>query len=100
MASLNINGLRSHIDEIKLLLNELEIDILALNETKLGDSINRQKTEIAGFKEVRLDRSRQGGGVSLYLRDSIQYILRNDIPNSNLELLCIEVQPIKASSSF
>ena len=95
MASLNITGLRSHIDEIKLLLNELEIDILVLNETKLYDYINRQITEIAGFKQVRLDRSRQGGGVSLYVRDSIQYILRNNIPNSNLGLLCIEVQPYK-----
>ena len=96
MASLNINGLRSHIDEIKLLLNDLKIDVLALNETKLDDSINRQITKIAGFKQVRLDRSRQGGGVSLYVRDSIQYILRNNIPNSNLELLCIEVQPYKS----
>ena len=94
VASLNINGLRSHIDEIELLLNDLDIDILALNETKLDDSINRQITEIA--KQVRLDRSRQGGGVSLYVRDSIEYILRNDIPNSNLELLFIEVQPYKS----
>ena len=52
MASLNGNGLRSHIDEIKLLLNDLEINILALNETKLDESINRQITEIAGFKPV------------------------------------------------
>ena len=76
--------------------NEQKIDTLALNETKLDDSINRQITDIAGFKQVRLDRSRQGGGVSLYVRDSIQYILRNDIPYSNLELLCIEVQPHKS----
>ena len=65
MAFFNINGLRSHIDEIKLLLNELEINILALNETKLDDSINRQITDIARVKQVRLDRSRQGGSASL-----------------------------------
>ena len=98
MASLNINGLRNHIDEIELLLNELKIDILALNETKLNESINCQITDIAGFKQIRLDWSRQGGGISLYVRDSIQYILRNDIPNNNLELLCIEVQPHKSKS--
>ena len=46
MASLNINGLRSHIDEIKLLLDQLEIDILALNETKLDNSIDCQITYI------------------------------------------------------
>ena len=83
---------------IEVLLNELKIDILALNETKLDESINCQITDIAGFKQVRLDRSRQGGGISLYVKDSIQYILRNDIPNNNLELLCIEVQPHKSKS--
>ena len=31
MGSLNFNGLRSHIDECKLLIDQLEIDILALN---------------------------------------------------------------------
>ena len=39
IASLNINGLRSHLDETKLLLNEKGIHILALNETKLDGSI-------------------------------------------------------------
>lgn len=32
MAPLNVNGLRSHQDEKKLLMNGLMIDILALNE--------------------------------------------------------------------
>ena len=96
MASLNINGLRSHIDEIKLLLDQLEIDILALNETKLDNSIDCQITDIAGFKQVRRDRSRHSEGVIFYVRDSMRFILRNDIPNSNLELLCIEVQPHKS----
>ena len=79
MASLNINGLRSHIDEIKLLLDQLEIDILALNETKLDNSIDCQI-----------------GGVIFYVRGSMRFIQRNDIPNRNLELLCIEVQPHKS----
>ena len=47
MASLNINGLRSHIVEIKLLLDQLETDKLALNETKLDDLIDCQITDIA-----------------------------------------------------
>ena len=39
IASLNINGLRSHHDEIKMLLNDKGIRILALNETKLDASV-------------------------------------------------------------
>ena len=60
-----INGLRNHIYEVELLLNELEIDILALNETKLDDAIDCHITDIAGFRQVRLDRSRHGGGCNL-----------------------------------
>ena len=96
MESLNINGLRSHIDEIELLLNELEIYMLALKETNLDTFIDCQITDITRFKQVRRDRSRHGGGVTFYVRDSMRFILRNDIPNSNLELLCIEVQPHKS----
>ena len=95
-ASLNINVLRSHIDEIELLLGELEIDIVALNETKFDNSVDCQIADIAGFKQVGNDRSRQGGGVTSFVRDSMRFILRNGIPNSNFELLCIEVHPLKS----
>lgn len=48
--------------------------------------------------QLRIDRSRHGVGVSLYIRDDLKFIPRNDIPKSNLELLCIEVQPHKSKS--
>ena len=34
-ASLNVNGLRSHLDEIELLIRSLDFHVLALKETKL-----------------------------------------------------------------
>ena len=37
-ASVNVNGRRSHLDEIKVLVRSIGIDILALNETKLRQS--------------------------------------------------------------
>ena len=40
IASLNVNSLLLHIDEIRMLINELGIHILALNETKLDKSID------------------------------------------------------------
>ena len=39
IASLNVNSLLLHIDEIRMLVKELGIHILALNETKLDKSI-------------------------------------------------------------
>ena len=95
MASLNINGLRSHLDEIKVLMHDMKIDILALNETKLDSSIDQQITHISGYSQQRLDRSRFGGGISIYVRNTITFIHRKDVPLEDLELLCIEVQPPK-----
>ena len=37
-----------------------------------------------------------GGGVSIYVRDSIKYKRRLDIPSDDLELICIEVDPPKS----
>ena len=45
---------------------------------------------------MRRDRSRHGGGVTLYIRDRMRFILRNDISNGNLDLLCIEVHTQKS----
>ena len=74
-------------------MNDMGIDILALNETKLDSSIDQNITEIAGYNQQRLDRSRFRGGVSIYVRDTIKFHARNDILNDNLEILCIEVHP-------
>ena len=99
MVSLNVNGLKTHLDELKLLMNVLEINIL-LNETKLDSSMHEQITEITGYNQQHLDRSRFGGGVSIYVRNSIMYTSRYDIPHDNLEMLCIEVDLPKYRSFF
>ena len=38
MASLNVNGLRNDLDEVKVLINDMRIDFLAQNETQLDSS--------------------------------------------------------------
>ena len=98
IASLNINGLRSHLDELKLMIKDLGIHILALNETKLDPGYPKELTDVSGFQQERLDRTCHGGGVSIYIRDSIKYKLRSDVPTDDLEMICIEVEPPKSKS--
>ena len=93
IASLNISGLRSHLDEVQLLMRDLGIQILALNETKLDPGYPK---ELVGYQQERLDRTEDGGGVSVYVRDSIKYKRRLDVPTDDLELICIEVEPSKS----
>ncbi|MEN8446458.1 MAG: endonuclease/exonuclease/phosphatase family protein, partial [Cyanobacteria bacterium J06555_13] len=98
IASLNVNGLRSHLDEVKLLLKDLGIHILALNETKLPHNYPKDLTCLSGYQQERLDRTSGGGGVSIYIRESINYKSRTDIPADDLEIICIEVEPPKSKS--
>ena len=91
VASLNVNGLRSHLDEVQLLINNLGIHILALNETKLDPNYPKELTSIAGYQQERLERT-------IYIRDSIKYKPRSDVPVDDLEIICIEVEPPKSKS--
>ena len=45
---------------------------------------------------MRLDRTCHGGGISIYIRDSVNFKPRDDIPADGLELICIEIEPPKS----
>ncbi len=53
IASLNINSLLKHIDEIRVLLTQYTFDILAINESKIDNSMSDNELH------------RYGGGVVL-----------------------------------
>ena len=80
-----MNGVRSHHDEIQLLLKDHDIHILANNKTKLDPSYSSQLTRINGFEHERKDRTFNGGDVAIYVKDSISYKLRKDINYNDLD---------------
>ena len=98
ITSLNINRIRGHFDEIKILLTKLGLHTLALNEIKIDPLYPKELTSIHGREQVRLERSNHGGGVAIYIKVNIRFKHRNDIPNNGLETICIEVEPPKAKS--
>ena len=85
-----------------MLVNELGIHILALNETKLDKSIDDSLVGIEGYTIKRCDRDRHGGGVAIYIKDTMldKSTMREDLPKSNLELVCIEIKPFRAAPFF
>ena len=80
IASLNVNGLSFHIDKIRIIINDLGIHILAINETKLDETIPDDLVAISGFSIIRRDRNRNGGGVAIYIRNTVydKCAIRND----------------------
>ena len=94
MASLNINGLLPHIDELRLFLSTAKIDILAINETKLDSTISNTELCITEFDLVRNDRKcngRHGGGVCFYIKKNLNFHIRKDLHDESLEILSIEI---------
>ena len=92
-ASLNINSLSAHIDEIRILLNDKFLDVLAIQETKLNNSHRDSEFYIPRFDLVRRDRISDGdGGVCFYIKSSINFSVRNDLNIADLENVFIEVR--------
>ena len=77
-------------------LMRLNLMRLKLNETKLDPHYPKELTSLPGYQQERLDRMCSGGGVSIYIRDSIKYKLRSDVPVDDFEIICIEVEPPKS----
>jgi hypothetical protein len=91
MAMLNIASLPKHIDEVRILLATSKFDILAINETRLDRSISDDLASISNYDIIRFDRNRHGGGVCIFVNNSISYRNLNHITPENLEAISIEV---------
>ena len=90
IASLNVNSLLKHIDEIRVLLEKYTFDILAINESKIDNSIPDNEIHVIGYDLIRNDRNRYGGGVVLYIRDNIPFSVRNDLIPNHLEIVLLK----------
>ena len=71
IASMNVNSLLKHIDEIRHVSLSAPFDIFAINESKSDELISDNEISIPGYSLIRKDRNRAGGGVVLYIRENI-----------------------------
>jgi hypothetical protein len=55
------------------------LDILAINESKINESVSDDEISVSGFHLIRKDRNRHGGGVLMYIRETIPFSERNDL---------------------
>ena len=92
IACLNINSLSKHIDELRVVMLNNPLDILAINESKINESVSDDEISVSGFHLIRKDRNRHGGGVLMYIRETIPFSERNDLQTAcSLEMLCVEI---------
>ena len=79
------------IDEIRFPMSNKVIDLIAFNETRLDSSITDGMTHFNDYVQIRKDRSRNKGGVCIYLRSSINYKMRDDRVPAQIEAVCTEI---------
>ena len=80
-------------DEICSLTHDVNLDILAVSETWLNNSISSDTLNIQGFAPIiRLDRQcgRRAGGVAIFISSNIVYKRRLNLENWEFELLFVE----------
>ena len=91
---LNARSLFNKIDELSVIINQQNADVIMVTETWLTDAIPDAALHISGFTIVRRDRSsRRGGGVAIYIRESLPFKIRPDCNNPDYECLWITLRP-------
>lgn len=92
VAHTNINGIRNKLDSLGAELSDY--DIICIAETKLNNTYETSKLELAGFKEpYRKDRDvNNGGGLLIYVKSNIHSIRRNDLEDQFCENIWLEIR--------
>ena len=94
IAYLNVNSLRNKISDVRFLLQNLNISILFLSETKIDDTFPNQQFIAESYQtpgDYRKDRNKHGGGLIGYVRNGIPNWKLKEFEPENLEIVCSEV---------
>jgi hypothetical protein len=93
---LNIRSLKKNYTNLKICLDSIDnkFNIIALSETWLKD-YSADLYTLDGYHHEHLTRDNSaGGGVSLYLQDSLMYKVRSDLNyhDISLDMLWVEIE--------
>ena len=85
MCHLNIRSLRKNFGSFEILLDGLQhnFSLFGAMETWLKDD-DCDLYDIEGYNKLETHRqNRSGGGVAIFIKDSIEYTIRNDLITFN-----------------
>lgn len=93
IANLNCLSIIKHIEEIRCMVINANLDIMTLSETHLCEKIDDGEICIPGYTIIRRDRNRFGGGVAMYPKDDLICIRKYELfEDNNLELIVTEIR--------
>ena len=89
---LNVRSLktRNHLVQLRSLVQENELDVLAVSESLLNSSVKNAEVEIQRYKISRLDKQTKIGGVySIYERASFKTMLLKGLQVQHMEIFVL-----------
>lgn len=54
-------------------------------------SVSDSEIYVEGFRAIRTDRNRNGGGISIYMKENILFNIKHDFTFDGLELMCVVI---------
>ena len=95
----NCNGIKSKNNELISFIDEHQIKVVVIQETKL--SVNSTPPVIPNFTLVRKDRRDNGGGVAIFVHRSILFAQAPDLPeDGHTESNGIKIGDIKIRNIY
>ena len=74
---LNARSIVNKMGELRLMVEDVEPDIIGITETWTKPDMGNAEFSLKGYQMFRKDREvRRGGGVALYIKQSIQQGLK------------------------
>jgi len=74
---LNVRSIVAHFPQFKECVLKDQYDLVAISETWLSPSVSDAQIMLNGYSLVRRDRGGRGGGVAIYIKNSINFNLIN-----------------------
>ncbi|MCG8045972.1 MAG: endonuclease/exonuclease/phosphatase family protein, partial [Candidatus Thiodiazotropha endolucinida] len=88
---LNTRSIRNKLDYLSNVVDSFQI--ACFSETHLDADINSNNLTLEGFDEpLRKDRTRNGGGIMIYISSLLQYNRRHDLESPQIETIWVEIK--------
>ena len=95
---LNINSLLNKIHELRSIAQKSNPTVIGITESKIDNTVLDSEVDIDGYSIIRCDRTRNGGGVLMYINNNVSYKERanfsKEIENVFVDILLPKSKPI------
>ena len=72
-------------------MEDQNLDVVAINETRLSESFRKMCIHIPGYDIVRRDINRNGGGVCVYIRSTINFQTQTSLISNIYEAVVVDI---------